>query len=585
MRAKHRDEEARLEQFCSAELETLAQSISVHRSDNAAVEHPSHFAATANVAAHAALTKTSSVFKAHRKLHQSANAIKHESSNGVDPSPIDDPAIIMAYTRCCSQLSFVPFSGAAWNLNAAIFVPGSPLYDIAGASREAYPPSDDESSDASGSIYSYSGLQSYDTRAEAQASVYHWTNDLHVDLLDLLHRQDPGIFDSDPNQIPRHLQQLADQFHNRQFCDVLDEGVCVAALDDSVSHATGPDVPAQQAEAFTIDDGLDLDDYESQYFGIADHRGAPTLEYLRDAMGMLPSHLAVMLSSICLCIHLAIAHSIKIMHRLSGTAVSHATWLNGHVFVNVGIYWNILSSKSLNGTHFKWTLLCQYFSRSRVGDDSHIHFAPSPGAAKKRDKRKKIKKAQLMSPKTTFQDLDGALPTDEEQSQPAVEQSIGMDVGMIARHDQGVIAPGDSPRDSPRDINSAENNDGGAGVLNWKPCTSTARRQKRHLARVEKRHAKLDEDQLMEAKCVPLDFFLSCANHLEPMVVRTSVTNLKLVSGISINALAESCHCLHDAQEGFLVIYRHDNGLNTMCYTCYAEQLFIGDVSERRPAV
>ena len=85
-RAKHVDETFRLEKFGSDELEALARSISVHRSDNASMGSTCRFAATANVAAHAAAWKSKRVFKEHRTLHQLANLIKHEPTE-LDQAP------------------------------------------------------------------------------------------------------------------------------------------------------------------------------------------------------------------------------------------------------------------------------------------------------------------------------------------------------------------------------------------------------------------------------------------------------------------------------------------------------------------
>ena len=85
--AKQLDEDWRLEKFGDHDLEALARSIAVHRSDNAALGSSCHFAATANVAAHAAAWKSKRIFMEHRSLHKHANSIKHEPYGQAAPPP------------------------------------------------------------------------------------------------------------------------------------------------------------------------------------------------------------------------------------------------------------------------------------------------------------------------------------------------------------------------------------------------------------------------------------------------------------------------------------------------------------------
>ena len=120
----------------------LLQSIAVHRADNAALNAQVHYAATANLHSWNSGCKSKANFKVHRKLHQHANAVKHNGEAYIAATPPSAPVFSEA-TRpdgvtCCSCglwntvptdcnvfPSFQPFSGTRWNIMANEFIPNA----------------------------------------------------------------------------------------------------------------------------------------------------------------------------------------------------------------------------------------------------------------------------------------------------------------------------------------------------------------------------------------------------------------------------------------------------------------------------
>ena len=124
----------------------LLQSIAIHRADNAALNTQVHFAATANMHSWHAGCKSKANFKMHRKVHEHANAVKHDGKANVAVTPPTYPcegpvtSSVPDDTRpngvtCCSCglwntvptdcnvfPSFQPFSGTRWNIMANEFI-------------------------------------------------------------------------------------------------------------------------------------------------------------------------------------------------------------------------------------------------------------------------------------------------------------------------------------------------------------------------------------------------------------------------------------------------------------------------------